>query len=698
MSLAAMSKSELLEHNLKWLQEAAPSLAITCRHHDNCLAVVDNSIISSSGEVLFDNSDDALALSVAEQMLRPSRVGYLRIRNTEEPYDLMSLVNDTFDRHTNKFLECLPSFSLPFLVSHREAIREETLQEELDNTAVFRDILVLGSLPIAALAGILPSLSEKDKPFSITLVESDITQLITLLCLIDLPAFVADCRAQKIGFNLIYNPEYTGLQEQLYSYLATAMPIAINGLQLITSPLKHPVLARLRGWIYSKSGLSPRYVATLGTTSDELNQATEAAWNILSHPQRALIAPVSSALNRSAVLVASGPSLDRHLDWLATHQDQLTIVAAGSSIGSLLRAGIRVDVAVQLERGSGVFDDMQELVKEGLPLDQVIFISSMTTDPRLTGLFKCRLFFHRPLATATALVPNEQEAYTLPHAGPEAANSALEILIKLGFSRLLLIGCDFAAVDRDRMRSAQAAGHSPRQLDIPMRGSHGRTVYSDASLVLVRDVFANTLRLFPHVQVERLGEGIEIAGSHTVELQDLDLNSYSSHKPDWEKICRELPNAHCSPQELRDLLSGVLQRLDEVEQEFKLLLTEASGWSIQLHRAFAPYFSYGLLQQDTAATVLVQRLWRQALFFMLQPLYDSSTSPVPWSQLVEEFLISYRYAARVFKGFFTVLLDTAKTAEKQPISPDDWQIPAIRKRIQEAASLLPDPLAPTLPL
>ena len=673
----------LLNQNLDWLKNSAPALADLCSLYRDQISFTNDKSILFQDKVLLSDYESVLDDYVLQQLLKPSRVACARIRNQDPTTTVTEAINQTYDRHTNFFLESFPCFSLPHL--SKSQLSNSSSTQGLSDIPSFRDYLVLGSLCLVPLSKVLAALPSEQLPHSLTLIESDVKQLVALLSILDLERFVQQCKERHIGFNLIYNEEYLHLQEQLYVYLASQMPTSMNGLQVISSPLRDPAITRLRGWIYSKSGLSPRYIATLGTTSDELNQVMEAAWNMISHSKRRMVAPVQSASNKSAVLVASGPSLDDHLEWLKCHHSDLFIVAAGSSIGTLLRAGIHVDLAVQLERGSGVYDDMLELVDEGLPLDQVVLVSSMTSDPRLSLIFKDRIFFHRPIGTATALAPNEQGLYTLPHAGPEAANSALEVLISLGFSKLLLIGCDFAATSRTRMRSLKAAGHSPRQLDIPVRGSHGRTVFTDASLLLVRDVFANTLRLFPHVDCVRLGEGVEIARTHSIDQTHLAVSDFTCENSCITQILVDLPLVHANPSELGHIIMLALKRLDHLESELSSFLSQYNSWTIESHRHFANYFSYGELNASTAPSVLVQRLWRQALFFMLQPLYDASEGPLSWQLAVSNFFESYRYAKSVFEAFLGVLVDACERSAISPVSPVDWNPPRILQMIQQAS-------------
>ena len=68
------------------------------------------------------------------------------------------------------------------------------------------------------------------------------------------------------------------------------------------------------------------------------------------------------------ILTASGPSLDAQISWLKDHHQDFTIVAAGSSVATLLRHDIHVDICVLLEMATTVFKDLNDLAMSGINL------------------------------------------------------------------------------------------------------------------------------------------------------------------------------------------------------------------------------------------------------------------------------------------------------------------------------------------
>ncbi|RME54662.1 MAG: DUF115 domain-containing protein, partial [Caldilineae bacterium] len=72
--------------------------------------------------------------------------------------------------------------------------------------------------------------------------------------------------------------------------------------------------------------------------------------------------------NRPAILVASGPSLEKNVHLLAAAKDRALIVAIGSAIEALRRHGIEPDLLVSFDAGADNFFPFAKLDTQGLPL------------------------------------------------------------------------------------------------------------------------------------------------------------------------------------------------------------------------------------------------------------------------------------------------------------------------------------------
>ena len=168
-----------------------------------------------------------------------------------------------------------------------------------------------------------------------------------------------------------------------------------------------------------------------------------------------------------------------------------------------------------MERSVVVFDDLNELIEEGYDLSQIPAIICDTVHPSVVEIFAQKCFYQRPFSTASSL--NTSLKTTLKNAGPESVNASVDVCGFIGFTSLVLIGCDFGADLNCSDRSTQALGTSNRILDIPVSGSHRGTVLTNSSLILSRDSVSDSIIFYDFKQIYRLGNGIAI--TNTIPFQ-----------------------------------------------------------------------------------------------------------------------------------------------------------------------------------
>ena len=190
----------------------------------------------------------------------------------------------------------------------------------------------------------------------------------------------------------------------------------------------------------------------MGFATDDFNQTQQVLWNALTNKGMKVLSPGCLASDTPIVLVASGPSLTDQMPWLLKHSSKLNIVAAGSALGSLLRAGVTPSAVVFLERSAETYTDLCDLLVEGFNFNGIDLIVSSTIDPRLPKLFNNVYFFHRPASASAGLFPDDASA-VLRISGPHVINAALEAVLTLGSRKLLFVGADFSAASRSQPRA-----------------------------------------------------------------------------------------------------------------------------------------------------------------------------------------------------------------------------------------------------
>ena len=627
---------------------------IDFKFQDDTLSVFHDNIIFL-GDVL-----ESLYSSYATQIDETESCRVERYVADNNPCDVGILLSNIIDSEDYVFLEQ----ALPL----GEAAKEfQQLPHRL------RSCLFVGSLSLLYLTHVFKYL---EAPISFALVEDDPIQFCILLHLCDLENIIRTSKEHNSKFHIVYQPNSKQLRIELLNKLFDDSPLCFQGMRVLRSPILSPQLIEVSSWLHSEDGLVDFVKGCLGNDTDEINQFTNAIWSTLSSPNSRLITSNLLPSDCPVLLVASGPSLDDQLCWLKEHHHNFTIVTAGSSIGTLLRNGIHVDISVLLEMATTVFRDMTDLVYEGYDLSQIQLISSVSVDPRITAYFDQNLVFHRPLATAYALFASESSA-ALPQAGPQAVNAAIEAMIFLGTRKFLLLGCDFGAVDPTNPRSADAIGTANRHLNQPVKGSYGRTIFSSHEQSVTRQLFENIMKCY-QIDATSLGEGSYVDGVKVCKEFDIDeiIREFSGeYNKDYvynNSIIRKITKGQVSTM-LADAISSVGKLQDEISLVFES--SKAAEFSNEIAHALEKHVSWKDNELSSSDRV-AHRLSRFILFFLIQPLYHSTAEN--YKLILPQVLSSLSQLGQVQLALLHFLKDAADSTSI-PMYDTAW----IKSRVQK---------------
>ncbi|MCP5372639.1 MAG: motility associated factor glycosyltransferase family protein [Hyphomicrobiales bacterium] len=140
-----------------------------------------------------------------------------------------------------------------------------------------------------------------------------------------------------------------------------------------------------------------------------------------------------------ALIVGSGPSLDRDLPLLADLAARALVFTCGSALGILLKNGIRPDFHVENENSRPLVENLRGFGQD-FDLSGIVLVASSTVDPEVSALFAERWYYHRAmLSPAAILAPGSTP---LIYAGPMVGNAAAAAAAALGFTAVHLFGLD----------------------------------------------------------------------------------------------------------------------------------------------------------------------------------------------------------------------------------------------------------------
>ena len=494
---------------------------------------------------------------------------------------------------------------------------------------------------------------------SIILVESSPINFLSCLQYINFPSFISRLRSLNISFQFFLESEFYTLSEKFYQYVSDINPFLIYSLHCVSQPRLSPSLIKFEDWLFSQTGIGTRYAARLGFTTDEINQSLNALVTYNKYPNLKGFRCCRFDNSKLSVCTGSGPSLDSSLDWIKHNIDNLNIFSAGSSVKSLLSHGIVPNFLVINERNPIVYDYLYEVSQEFPELADVIFIGADTIDSKIFTLFKSSYVYQRPLSSVSPLF-FENRFHALPIAGPEAINACFETCIFLGSSNILLLGCDLGSVSRNNPRSKNAFGLSPRALNIPVAGNKNKTIFSQASLLLVRDSINSVRNLFPRLNIIRAGEGALLTGVKHIELNDsitpdqlFQSNAISDLEPypvDSSLDVHSVDNR----QRCRIFRSAISEYLNELIQTVSL----ADTWSLALEIQLTSFLLPDLVDStESTYKLAARRMLRQVVYHLLYQLYLRRVSPDSFGEAKNIFINQIRSCTHLIDFIYSTTED-----------------------------------------
>ncbi len=165
-----------------------------------------------------------------------------------------------------------------------------------------------------------------------------------------------------------------------------------------------------------------------------------------------------------AIVVASGPSLDKDLNLLKKIQDRAVIVSSGSAIRPLLRGGITPDFHVEMEN-----IDVLPLISQAAAdhdLSAITLLAATTVDPGVLDYFARVIFFLRPELSPFPLFAGGAE-FCLPKPDPTVVNTALSFAQEAGFPEIFLFGVDLGVEDPDHHHSRESYHYTENPIVVP---------------------------------------------------------------------------------------------------------------------------------------------------------------------------------------------------------------------------------------
>ena len=142
--------------------------------------------------------------------------------------------------------------------------------------------------------------------------------------------------------------------------------------------------------------------------------------------------------NSTAVVLAGGPSLDLHIDWVIRNRENLYIFAVSRISKRLLELGLTPDFILSCDPT----EESYQISKEMLDFDEnVVFVNEYHVAPKLLKQWPYNKFFTHDLFPWQTELNPAIAGFTEP-SGPTITNLAVSTAAWLGAGKIILLGVD----------------------------------------------------------------------------------------------------------------------------------------------------------------------------------------------------------------------------------------------------------------
>ncbi len=235
---------------------------------------------------------------------------------------------------------------------------------------------------------------------------------------------------------------------------------------------------------------------------------------------------------QTIVLLAAGPSLDDHLDWVKLHRENLFVICVSRISRRLLDVGINPDFVVLLDPHAISF----EVSRDALSFDPVPILAF--SDQGVNQIVGQWLGPKTYLGTR---LPWKRESFETLTSAPTVSNLAFALACLLNPERIILLGLDFCL---DEAGHTHARGCMERETGVSLRTDMEEVTTNDGSVRLSSVDYFNSGKHLEK-QVFELARKIEVfnpsAGAMCLQgVSFSELNKLEQVIPNTQKKRREI--------------------------------------------------------------------------------------------------------------------------------------------------------------
>ncbi len=222
---------------------------------------------------------------------------------------------------------------------------------------------------------------------------------------------------------------------------------------------------------------------------------------------------------RTAYIIAAGPSLDKNMEELKQLSGKKIMVSTGTVLKKLLKEGIRPDYVIVTDAGAATYVQTKDLEETGVPLLYLptVYERVLAEYPGETYLV-CQSGFKKSEQYAW------EQGYPLYETGGSVTTTALDICIRLGCRRIVFVGLDLAYTGNRNHAADTAYSRAVSQGELFVTDIYGEQVATGKNLDIYRRWIEKRISREDTAGIEFIDAtegGAKIEGTRIMKLKDV---------------------------------------------------------------------------------------------------------------------------------------------------------------------------------
>ncbi|MEF2243942.1 motility associated factor glycosyltransferase family protein [Paenibacillus sp. IITD108] len=285
------------------------------------------------------------------------------------------------------------------------------------------------------------------------------------------------------------------------------------------------------------------------------------------------LAGLKGSLNeKEAVIIGAGPSLENEIELLKSLQDQMLLIASGSSVQTLIHYGIEPHLIVSMDAGRFNYNIFKKKDLNHIPLLVIPQIHHQIMKER-TGTTLHAFFSHDPFIQCCFDLSDNDPLFIGTHS---VTGTAIQAAIYMGCNRVILVGQDLSFPNQSLYAegashlSADAIKDNQLQITETVANVKGGLNPTSTKMKITLNDIERLIASYPDVQfINTTNSGAMIKGTTWLPLSEAaGFSKITYNKLEFQQDITRF--AHVYPEEyqikVRDNCNLLLQQLGEIEK------------------------------------------------------------------------------------------------------------------------------------